>query len=52
MTREDYLWNYSVPLLRIMSMDYSHERILTQSEKDNKNNQIKKLQSESGVDIF
>lgn len=39
MTMEDYLWKYSIPMIKIMGMDNSHVNYL--SEKQAKNRGVK-----------
>lgn len=39
MTMEDYLWKYSIPMIKIMGMDNSHVNYL--SEKQSKNKGVK-----------
>jgi hypothetical protein len=39
MTMEDYLWKYSIPMIKIMGMDNSHVNYL--SEKQAKNRGMK-----------
>lgn len=39
MTMEDYLWKYSIPMIKIMGMDNSHVNYL--SEKQAKGHKVK-----------
>lgn len=32
MSMEDYLWKYSIPMIKIMGIDNSHERLLSEKE--------------------
>lgn len=48
MTMDDYLWKYSIPMIRIMGMDNSHVNYL--SEKEAQNRKIKTVDV-SGKDI-
>lgn len=41
MTMEDYLWKYSIPMIKIMGMDNSHVNYL--SEKQTKNRGFKNI---------
>ena len=36
MTMEDYLWKYSIPMIKIMGMDNSHVNYLSESQAKNK----------------
>ena len=36
MTMEDYLWKYSIPMIKIMGMDNSHVNYLSEKEAKNK----------------
>ena len=59
MTMDDYLWKYSIPMLKIMGMDNSHVNYL--SEKQAKNHgfktvdmngkDVKELNNDLGVKI-
>lgn len=40
MTLEDYYWNYSIPMLKLMTIDYSHS--ITLSEKQRKKMETKR----------
>ena len=48
MTMDDYLWKYSIPMLKIMGMDNSHVNYL--SEKEAQDRKIKTVDV-SGKDI-
>ena len=41
MTMDDYLWKYSIPMIKIMGMDNSHVNYL--SEKEAKNRGVKNV---------
>lgn len=41
MTMEDYLWKYSIPMIKIMGMDNSHVNYL--SEREAKNRGVKNV---------
>ena len=41
MTMDDYLWKYSIPMIKIMGMDNSHVNYL--SEKEAKNRVVKNV---------
>ena len=36
MTMEDYLWKYSIPMIKIMGMDNSHVNYISESQAKNK----------------
>ena len=36
MTMEDYLWKYSIPMIKIMGMDNSHVNYLSENQAKNK----------------
>ena len=36
MTMDDYLWKYSIPMIKIMGMDNSHVNYLTESQAKNR----------------
>lgn len=36
MTMEDYLWKYSIPMIKIMGMDNSHVNYLSESQAANR----------------
>ena len=36
MTMEDYLWRYSIPMIKIMGMDNSHVNYLSEKEVENR----------------
>ena len=36
MTMEDYLWKYSIPMIKIMGMDNSHVNYLSEKEVEGK----------------
>lgn len=36
MTMEDYLWKYSIPMIKIMGMDNSHVNYLSEKQAKNK----------------
>lgn len=36
MTMEDYLWKYSIPMIKIMGMDNSHVNYLGENQAKNK----------------
>lgn len=56
---EDYLWKYSMPLIRIMGMDNSHVNYLTDKEKevrkhktvDTRGMSVNELNNDLGVKI-
>lgn len=59
MTMEDYLWNYSIPMIKIMGMDNSHVNNLDEDEAkgsgvteynaDNLN--VQELNNDQGIKI-
>ena len=59
MTMEDYLWKYSIPMIKIMGMDNSHVNYLSekQAEKgkyktfDTKGKTIQELNNDLGTRI-
>ena len=36
MTMEDYLWKYSIPMIKIMGMDNSHVNYLSEKQAENR----------------
>lgn len=36
MTMEDYLWKYSIPMIKIMGMDNSHVNYLSEKQAQNR----------------
>lgn len=36
MTMEDYLWKYSIPMIKIMGMDNSHVNYLSEKQSENR----------------
>lgn len=59
MTMEDYLWKYSIPMIKIMGMDNSHVNYLSEKEAksrggktiDTKNMSIEELNNDLGTNI-
>lgn len=59
MTVEDYRWKYSIPLIKIMGMDYSHVNYLSERELENRGSStvstrgksVEELNSDLGVAI-
>ena len=59
MTMDDYLWKYSIPMIKIMGMDNSHVKYLSEGEakhRDMKNvdmngSSVNELNSDLGVKI-
>ena len=37
MTMDDYLWKYSIPMIKIMAMDNSHINYLSEKQAKNRN---------------
>ena len=58
-TREEYIWGLSVPMIRIMGMDNSHVNYLSEKEAANRNGglvdlsakSVNELNSDLGVSI-
>lgn len=48
MTMEDYLWKYSIPMIKIMGMDNSHVNYL--SEKEAKRGGVRTIDMSKSVD--
>lgn len=38
-TREEYLWKWTIPQIRLASYDFTHVRYLSEKESENKNAQ-------------
>lgn len=59
MTIEDYMWKYSIPMIKIMGMDNSHVNYLSEKEAQNRgvknvdvnNMSVEELNNELGVKI-
>ena len=59
MTMEDYLWKYSIPMIKIMGMDNSHVNYLSEKQSknrggktiDTKNMSIEELNNDLGTKI-
>ena len=59
MTMEDYLWKYSIPMLKIMGMDNSHVNYLSEKQAQNRKfktvdingKDVKELNNDLGVKI-
>lgn len=59
MTIEDYLWKYSIPMIKIMGMDNSHVNYLSKKEIERRNHSsinlndksIEQLNNDLGVRI-
>lgn len=59
MTMDDYLWKYSIPMIKIMGMDNSHVNYLSDKEAKNKggktidtrNMSIEELNNDLGTKI-
>ena len=48
MTMDDYLWKYSIPMIKIMGMDNSHVNYLSEKEAQNRQG---KVVNTKGVDV-
>lgn len=59
MTMDDYLWKYSIPMIKIMGMDNSHVNYLSEKQSknrggktiDTKNMSIEELNNDLGTKI-
>lgn len=58
MSMEDYLWKYSIPMIKIMGMDNSHVNYLSEKEAARRNAQtldmnksVEDLNNDLGVKI-
>lgn len=59
MTMDDYLWKYSIPMIKIMGMDNSHVNYLSENEAKNRgvknvdvnNMSVEELNNDLGVKI-
>ena len=58
MSMEDYLWKYSIPMIKIMGMDNSHVKYLSEKQAKNRgrfidvnNKSIESLNNDLGVKI-
>lgn len=59
MTMDDYLWKYSIPMIKIMGMDNSHVNYLSEKEAQNRgvknvdvnNMSVEELNNDLGVRI-
>lgn len=55
-TMDEYLWVLSVPMIKIMSMDFTHIHYLTDNEQKKKNatviNSAEDLMNDLGIPIF
>ena len=47
MTMEDYLWKYSIPMIKIMGMDNSHVNYLSEKQAENRNFKTLDMNSKS-----
>lgn len=48
---EDYLWGYSIPMLRIMGIDNSHIRYLSEKQAKNRNTPVSSGNNQSAQDL-
>ena len=48
MTMDDYLWKYSIPMIKIMGMDNTHVNYLTEKEAEER--KFKKIDMKKSVD--
>ena len=58
MSMEDYLWKYSIPMIKIMGMDNSHVNYLSEKEAERRkartldmNKSVEDLNNDLGVKI-
>ena len=59
LTLDDYMWKYSIPMIKIMGMDNSHVNYLSESEAKNRgvknvdvnNTSVEELNNDLGVKI-
>lgn len=59
MTMEDYLWKYSIPMIKIMGMDNSHINYLSEKQAANRgvktvdvsNKSVEELNNDLGTKI-
>lgn len=51
MTMEDYLWKYSIPMIKIMGMDNSHVNYLSEKEAQNRKGQTLDMNGKSVEDL-
>ena len=59
LTLDDYMWKYSIPMIKIMGMDNSHVNYLSEKEAKNRgvknvdvnNMSVEELNNELGVKI-
>ena len=58
MSVEDYMWKYSVPMIKIMGMDNSHVNYLSEKQAKNKgfknidlNKSVEELNNDLGMKI-
>lgn len=61
MTMDDYLWKYSIPMIRIMGMDNSHVNYLSEQQAEDrkygggyvdvKNQSVEELNNDLGLKI-
>ena len=59
MTMEDYLWKYSIPMIKIMGMDNSHVNYLSEKQAANRgvktvnvnNKSVEELNNDLGTKI-
>lgn len=53
---EEYLWGLSVPMIKIMSMDFTHVHYLSEEEQKKKKttviNNAEELMNDLGIPIF
>ena len=58
MTMDDYLWKYSIPMIKIMGMDNTHVNYLTEKEAEERkfkkidmNKSVEELNNDLGTKI-
>ena len=58
MTMEDYLWKYSIPMIKIMGMDNTHVNCLTEKQAEDRkfkrmdmNRSVEELENDLGTKI-
>ena len=47
MTIEDYRWNYSIPMIKVMGMDNSHLKPLSDEEKKKREGSVVNMKGKS-----
>ena len=51
MTMDDYLWKYSIPMIKIMGMDNSHVNYLSEKQAQNRKIQTVDVNGKSVQDL-